>query len=149
MTTDNERIKSTDTGRKNSYKIRFSGCKKNRKYLLCKVIIIYVCFPRTNDLLLYNSPTYTDKELLRQVAEGDETAFKHLYLQWHQLLAGYVFRITESRVLTEEIVQDVFMNIWRVRETLAEINNFKHFLLVVSRNRAFDVLKKQLKEHTI
>ena len=117
--------------------------------MLCKVIIIYVCFPRTNDLLLYNSPTYTDKELLRQVAEGDETAFKHLYLQWHQLLAGYVFRITESRELTEEIVQDVFMNIWRVRETLAEINNFKHFLLVVSRNRAFDVLKKQLKEQKL
>jgi RNA polymerase sigma-70 factor (family 1) len=97
-------------------------------------------------LLLSNSTPYTDKELLLLVAEGDETAFRQLYLQWHQLLAGYVFRITESRELTEEIVQDVFMNIWRVRETLAEINNFKHFLLVVSRNRAFDVLKKQLKE---
>ena len=97
-------------------------------------------------LLLSNSTPYTDKELLLLVAEGDETAFRQLYLQWHQLLAGYVFRITESRELTEEIVQDVFMNIWRVRETLAEIKNFKHFLLVVSRNRAFDVLKKQLKE---
>lgn len=32
------------------------------------------------------------------------------------------------------------------RETLAEINHFKHYLLVVSRNQAFDVLKKQLKE---
>ncbi len=97
-------------------------------------------------MLLSNSTPYTDKELLLLVAEGDETAFRQLYLQWHQLLAGYVFRITESRELTEEIVQDVFMNIWRVRETLAEIKNFKHFLLVVSRNRAFDVLKKQLKE---
>ena len=100
-------------------------------------------------MLLNSSPTYTDKELLLQVAEGDETAFGNLYLQWHQLLAGYVFRITESRELTEEIVQDVFMNIWRVRETLAEINNFKHFLLVVSRNKAFDVLKKQLKEQKL
>jgi RNA polymerase sigma-70 factor (ECF subfamily) len=58
-------------------------------------------------LLSNNSPIYTEKELLLQVAEGDEKAFRQLYLQWHQLLAGYVFRITESRELTEEIVQDV------------------------------------------
>jgi len=38
------------------------------------------------------------------------------------------------------------MKIWTVRETLTGINNFKHFLLVVSRNRAFDLLKKQLRE---
>ncbi len=74
-----------------------------------------------------NSLTYPEKKLLLQVAEGDETAFIQLYLQQHQLLASYVFRITESRELTEEIMQDVFMNIWRVRETLAGINNFKHF----------------------
>jgi RNA polymerase sigma-70 factor (ECF subfamily) len=46
-------------------------------------------------------------------------------------------------------VQDVFMKIWTVWETMSGINNFKHFLLVVSRNQAFDVLKKQLKEHAV
>lgn len=61
-------------------------------------------------------------------------------------MAGYVFRITESRELTEEIVQDAFLKIWMVRETLIDIKNFKYFLLVVARNQAFDALKKQLKE---
>lgn len=79
------------------------------------------------------------------MSRGDEHAFTQLFLQWHQLLAGYVFRITESRELTEEIVQDVFTKIWVVRETMTGINNFKHFLLVVSRNQAFDALKKQLR----
>jgi RNA polymerase sigma-70 factor (ECF subfamily) len=67
-------------------------------------------------------------------------------MQWHQLLAGYVYRITESKETTEEIVQDVFMKIWTVRETMSGINNFKHFLLVVSCNQAFDALKENLKE---
>ncbi|WP_276504899.1 RNA polymerase sigma factor [Terrimonas pollutisoli] len=89
---------------------------------------------------------YNDKELLLQVASGDESAFKQLFLRWNQLLTGYVLRITESRELTEEIVQDAFLKIWMTRETLAEIDNFKHYLLVVSRNQAFDVLKKQLRE---
>lgn len=91
-------------------------------------------------------PAYNEKELLLQVAQGDENAFSQLFLHWHQLLAGYIYRITESKELTEEIVQDVFLKIWMIRETLAEINEFKHFLLVVSRNQAFDVLKRQLKE---
>lgn len=98
---------------------------------------------------MQNHLPYNEKELLLQVAEGDQVAFRQLFLHWHQLLAGYVLRITESRELTEEIVQDVFMNIWMVRETMKEINNFKHFLLVVSRNQAFDVLKKQLKEQQL
>jgi len=92
------------------------------------------------------SHPYNEVDLLFQVARGDEAAFSQLFLHWHQLLAGYVLRITESRELTEEIVQDVFLKIWMSRESLTEINNFKHYLLVVSRNQAFDVLKKQLKE---
>lgn len=93
-----------------------------------------------------NRQPYNEKELLLQVAAGDETAFRQLFQQWHQLLAGYVFRITESKELTEEIVQDVFLKIWMTRETLGEIENFKHYLLVVSRNQSFDVLKKQLRQ---
>lgn len=94
-------------------------------------------------------PPYDERALLAKVAAGDQEAFRHLFKHWHQLLAGYVFRITESRELTEEIVQDVFMKIWTVRETMTGINNFKHFLLVVSRNKAFDVLKKQLRQQAL
>jgi len=95
---------------------------------------------------LPNHPPYNESELLLQIADGDESAFRQLFLHWNQLLAGYVLRITESKELTEEIVQDAFLKIWMVRETLTGINNFKHFLLVVARNQAFDALKKQLKE---
>lgn len=96
--------------------------------------------------ILQNQSNYNEEELLQQVAKGNEAAFRQLFLHWHQLLASYVFRITESRELTEEIVQDVFLKIWMTRETLGKINHFKPYLLVVSRNQAFDVMKKQLKE---
>jgi len=89
---------------------------------------------------------YDEKDLLAKVAEGDQVAFRQLFFHWRQVLAGYIFRITESRELTEEIVQDVFMKIWTVRETLTGINNFKHFMLVVCRNKAYDLLRKQLRE---
>lgn len=94
-------------------------------------------------------PQYDEKTLLSQIAKGDEVAFRSLFLHWQQLLAGYVFRITESRELTEDIIQDVFLKIWITRESLTEINNFKHFLLVVSRNQAFDVMKKLMKQEVL
>jgi len=92
------------------------------------------------------SNSYNEHELLAQVARGNEAAFTQLFTYWHQLLAGYIIRITESQEITEEIVQDVFMKIWMTREALTEVNNFKHYLLVISRNQAFDVLKKNLKQ---
>ena len=70
-------------------------------------------------------------------------------MQWHQLLAGYLFRITESRELTEDLVQEVFLKIWVARESLAEVRHFRPYLLAMSRNHAYDALKKQLKEQTL
>lgn len=85
---------------------------------------------------------HAEKSLLKQVAKGDERAFTQLFHQWQPFLATHIFRITESEFITEEIVQDVFLKIWQSRETLAEINSFKAYLLVVSKNHALNVLRK-------
>lgn len=55
-------------------------------------------------------------------------------------------RITKSKQLTEEIVQDIFLKIWMARETLAEIENFKAYLFIISRNHSLNVLRKIAKE---
>lgn len=87
-----------------------------------------------------------ERELLSLVAVGDESAFTVLFHQWRPLLASYIYRITNSKVLTEEIVQDVFLKIWMTRETLEEISNFKAYLFIVSRNHAINALKQALRE---
>jgi RNA polymerase sigma factor (sigma-70 family) len=84
-----------------------------------------------------DSTRYDESALLLQCAGGDENAFKALFLQWYQLLAGYLFRITESKELTEDLVQEVFLKVWMA------------YLLAVSRNHAFDVMKKRLKEQML
>ncbi len=55
-------------------------------------------------------------------------------------------RIIESEPLTQEIVQDVFLKIWINRSSLAEIDCFKAYLLVVARNHAFNCLKQIARE---
>lgn len=89
---------------------------------------------------------HTDEELLQEVAAGDEHSFARLFHEWQPFLSTHIYRITESRELTEEIVQDVFLKIWQTRETLTEIRNFKGYLLVVSKNHALNALKKIARE---
>lgn len=90
--------------------------------------------------------TYLEPELLARVAAGEEAAFSRLFHEWQPFLSTHIFRITESRELTAEIVQDVFMKIWESREALSEVRNFKAYLLVISKNHALNAMRKVTRE---
>lgn len=94
----------------------------------------------------YRSPLQHEKELLRQVADGDERAFTRLFDHYHQRLGMHVYRITKSEQIAEELVHDVFLKIWLNRELLTGIDNFGVYLYVVSRNAAFNALKRTAAE---
>ena len=94
-----------------------------------------------------DSPIYAEKDLLLQIAEGDEKAFAQLYVHWQPALSTFIFRISHSKEMTAEIVQDVFLKIWMTREALAEIQNFKSYLFVIARNHAINVFRKYFKEN--
>lgn len=100
----------------------------------------------SSEKILTSLPSYDERSLLESVARGDETAFRKLFDNWHRFLATHIYRITESKELTEEIVQDVFLKIWLSRETLGEINNFRAYLVTISRNHALNALRKMATE---
>jgi RNA polymerase sigma-70 factor (family 1) len=87
-----------------------------------------------------------EKELLLQVACGDEHAFSELFNTYHQHLGAHIYRITDSVELAEEVVQDTFLKIWLNRKTLCSIKNFKAYLFIISKNHALNCLRKLAKE---
>jgi RNA polymerase sigma-70 factor (ECF subfamily) len=87
-----------------------------------------------------------EKELLVQVAQGNEFAFRRLFSAYHQRLGVHILRITHSAELAEEVVQDVFLKIWMTREALIHIDNFKAYLFVLSKNHALNCLRKVARE---
>ncbi len=90
-----------------------------------------------------------ERELLMQVASGDEYAFRQLFMMHHQQLGEHMLRITNSIELAEEVVQDVFLKIWFTRESLGRVDNFKAYLFVISKNHALNCLKKLAKERAV
>lgn len=84
--------------------------------------------------------------LLGKVASGNEAAFSELYTIWQPILSSFIFKITKSRELTAEVVQDVFLKIWVNREALLQVQNFKAYLFVVSKNQAINAFRIAMKE---
>ncbi|EOR93966.1 RNA polymerase ECF-type sigma factor [Arcticibacter svalbardensis MN12-7] len=89
---------------------------------------------------------YSDQDLLLKGALGNEHAFRQLFSRYHQQLGVYVYRITDSVDLAEDIIQDVFLEIWMSREALAGVDNFKAYLVVMSKNHTLNCLLKLSRE---
>lgn len=87
-----------------------------------------------------------NKNLLEKVSTGNERAFRELFRQYADVLHNYIHHLTKSHEMAEEVVQDIFLQIWTSRELLGNVRNFRNYLFVISRNHALNVLKKALRE---
>lgn len=57
--------------------------------------------------------TSHEEQLLRRIARGDEAALERLYLDYYPRLTRFILRVTRDVDLASEIINDVFMVIWR------------------------------------
>lgn len=87
-------------------------------------------------------PLYNEAYVLKKIAQGDERSFAELFHWYSKPLAEFVFKLTDSLEVTEEIIQDSFIKIWLKREMLPDIQNFSGYLYILCRNETFLVLKK-------
>lgn len=56
-----------------------------------------------------------DEAIYRQITNDSKEAFRLLYEKYWKLLYRYAFRILRDRILCEDIVQEVFCDIWQRR----------------------------------
>lgn len=82
--------------------------------------------------------------ILQAIAQDDERAFSGLFHEYHQHLGRFVFSVTRSKELTEEIIQDVFVKIWEERKTLPAVKNFSAWLFIITRNLTLNTIRKQV-----
>ena len=98
--------------------------------------------------LLPIEQSYQKKELLLRIAESDQAAFRQLV----ELYNGQVYRFVATHIavkyptLIEEVVCDVFLQVWLTRETLPGLESFENYLFILARNKGFNALKRELRE---
>lgn len=94
----------------------------------------------------YKALAIPEPDLLRQVAGGSETAFAELFHRYKYKLFGYIFKLTQSKEITEDVVQDVFLKLWQKKETLAELDQFGPYLFRIAQYHAINGFRRMATE---
>ncbi|QPC48116.1 RNA polymerase sigma factor [Mangrovibacillus cuniculi] len=90
-----------------------------------------------------------DEELYRKVLQKDQEALSTLYSRYEKLIYSFVFKMTGDRTITEEVIQEVFIKIWRKHAPYEESKGkFSSWLLTMTRNMALDLIRKRNKVET-
>jgi len=85
-------------------------------------------------------------DLQQRIAlHSDQSAYKELYLLFYKPLLQFGYSLVRSHEIAEEIVSDVFINCWKRKETLGEVQNLKLYLFVSTKNTALNYLRSQKK----
>ena len=88
-------------------------------------------------------PQLPDVELLHAVARGDEAALARLYDSYRVILFGLLVRILNSREEAEDVLQDVFIQIWRRAKDFDEKRGRPFtWLVTLTRSRGIDRLRQ-------
>ena len=81
-------------------------------------------------------------EIQLRLARGDQAGLKLLYGHYNAKLYQFAFAIVNSRETAEEIVADVFLQIWNRRERVSTLENLNWYLFITTRNISFNYLRK-------
>lgn len=68
--------------------------------------------------------------------------FNDIFLSYEKVLFKLAFNLTKDRHLARDIVHDVFLKLWEIREQILEIKSVESFLFVMVRNKVMDHLRK-------
>ena len=90
---------------------------------------------------LPNDRLHIEKDLLKKLAAGEEAALSELFRRYRNRLYSIAYKLTRCTATSEEIVQDVFLSLWRSRASLSLVDHPGSYLFVVTRNVAYKALR--------
>lgn len=82
------------------------------------------------------------------IREGDERAFREAFDYYSSKLYNYSFSFLKNREQAEEVVQEVFLNLWVSRERLDVQFPLAPLLYTMARRTTLNVLRGVARSHT-
>lgn len=87
------------------------------------------------------TPLVSDADLLARLRGGDHAAFEAIFRQWYEPVVRSANRVLHDPGVAEELSQDVFLELWRRRESLAPDSSVAGYLMQAVRNRSLNHLR--------
>jgi len=91
-----------------------------------------------------------DMRLVARIHAGDQQALSELYDRYSSVVYGVALRILQDTGAAEDILQDIFLQLWRRPDVFdSSRGSLTAWLAVIARNRSIDRLRKRRPESDI
>ncbi len=81
--------------------------------------------------------------LVLSLREGKKSAYEEIYNDYFGVIYHLSLQYLHDKAIAEEIVQDSFMKLWEIRETLNDQFNIRSFLYTITKNNCLNNLRNQ------
>jgi RNA polymerase sigma-70 factor, ECF subfamily len=90
----------------------------------------------------------TDAEIMLAVAAGDEAGYNYLVGKYHRQIIHFLFRMVRNEAVAEELAQEVFLRVYRSRESYRAEAKFSTWLYRIATNLAVNHARDTKYERT-
>lgn len=84
-----------------------------------------------------------DQLKIPSLRKGEKKAFEAIYNDFFGVLYYLCLQYLHDEKVSEEIVQDTFLKLWEMRETLNDQINLRNFLYTITKNNCLNYLRNQ------
>ena len=90
----------------------------------------------------------TDAEIMLAVAAGDEAGYNFLVTKYHRQIIHFLYRMVHNEAVAEELAQEVFLRVYRSRESYRAEAKFSTWLYRIATNLAVNHARDTKYERT-
>lgn len=85
---------------------------------------------------------HQDKDLVAKLKSNSSSAFQALFEKYSQRIYRFSIGYLKNNQEAEEIVQDVFLRVWKTREKLVAEQSFESYLFTIAKNSILNTIRK-------
>ena len=89
----------------------------------------------------------SDETLIELIADGDKRAMQVLYARHNVRVYRFILRLTGNQTLAEDLVSEVFFDVWRQAEGFESKSQVSTWLLAIARYKALSAMRRRTDEH--
>ena len=87
--------------------------------------------------------TSSDETLIRRIAAGDQLAMRTLFARHQTPLYRWLLRIVHDEALAEDLLSDVFLDVWRQAASFEARSSVSTWLLAIARYKALSARRRR------
>jgi RNA polymerase sigma-70 factor (ECF subfamily) len=88
----------------------------------------------------------SDEALIGAIAAGDRRAMQALYARYSVRIYRFVLRLTKDSSLAEDLVSEVFIDVWRGAKRFKAKSQVSTWMLAIARHKALSTLRRRSDE---